>query len=347
MNPAFQPVTPWAEGFAAYNDYMLPRISRLAPNYCAAAFFVMKLLPARAILDAARAEGKLRPGDEVFESTSGTFGLALALLAPDYGYRLTLVSDPVIDPLLEARFREMGVRLEIVHNKIAGGYQLARLERLRELMANSPRSFFTSQYHNPLNAQSYGVVADHLVAQLGAFDVLVGTVGSGGSMSGTARRLRQLLPEVRIVGVDTHRSVVFGQPNGERRLRGLGNSLIPSNVDHTMFDEIHWVGAGDAYLATRRLHAEHGLYQGGTSGAAHLVADWIARANPNLKVVTLFPDDGTRYQSTIYNDEWLKALPDWTGKLPDAPQTIHMPEENMTSWARMEWARRTLVEVAA
>ncbi len=345
MIPALHTPSPWAEAFTGYNDYMLPRLSRLRENYCAAAFFVMKLLPARMILDAAVAEGKLRPGYEVFESTSGTFGLALALLMPEYGYKLTLVSDPVIDPLLASRFREMGVRVEIVHNKIAGGYQLARLERLRALMAENPKSFFTSQYHNPLNAQSYAPVAEYLVARLGQIDMLVGTVGSGGSMSGTAARLRQLLPKVRIVGVDTHRSVVFGQPNGERRLRGLGNSLISHNVDHRMFDEVHWVGAADAYLATRRLHAEHGLYQGGTSGAAHLVADWLARENPGKKIVALFPDDGTRYQETIYNEAWLHSLPDWTGQLPNAPQTITRPDENLTGWARMDWARRSLAEI--
>lgn len=331
----------------AFDDYIMPRLSRLQPNLVAGAFYVMKLLPARAILDAAVAEGKLKPGYEVFESTSGTFGLALALLAKEYGYRLTLVSDPVIDPMLEMRLKELDARVEIVHNKIAGGYQLARLERLNALMAESPDSFFTYQYENPHNALGYAPLAHYLVEKLGEFDCLVGTVGTGGSMCGTARALRRLLPQVEIVGVDTPNSVIFGQPNGERHLRGLGNSLVSSNVEHSLFNTVHWVDAAEAYLATRELHKAHGLYMGGTSGAAWLVADWIAQQNPQKRVVCLLPDEGYRYQHTIYNDKWLHTVPNWKESLPDAPHLMQSPTEKVHGWGMVEWNRRSLKDMLA
>lgn len=348
---SIMPIYPAAASFGEnlfsrrFDDYLMPRLSRLRENLVAGAFYVMKLLPARAILDAAVAEGKLKPGYDVFESTSGTFGLALALLAPEYGYKLTLVSDPVIDPMLEKRLKELGARVEIVQNKVAGGYQLARLERLQALMEESPAYFFTNQYHNPYNTKGYEPLAEDLVKRLGEFDILVGTVGTGGSMCGTARKLRELLPSVKIVGVDTHRSVVFGQPNGERLLRGLGNSLVAENVDHTLFDEVHWVSAAEGYLATRMLHSDHGLYMGGTSGASWMVADWIARKHPEKRVVCLLPDEGYRYQHTVYNDEWLANLPDWSNQLPENPLPVSRPDENTRNWCYLDWNRRTLAEM--
>lgn len=326
----------------ALADFDLPRLARLRPNLIGAAFNVMKLLPARAILDDARSKGLLEPGTEVFESTSGTFGLALAMLKNHYGYSLTLISDPVIDPLLESRFQQMGVRLEIVREKVAGGYQLARLARLKELMEASPKSFFTNQYHNPANSSGYERLAHYLAERIGTIDYLVGTVGTGGSMCGTAHALKQCMPAIRIVGIDTHHSVIFGQPNGERLLRGLGNSLVPHNVDHTLFDDVHWVTAAEAYYHARRLHAGHGLYMGGTSGAAYMVADWLSQGYPDKTIVTLLPDDGYRYQQTIYNDAWLANLPGWSVSPPQIPVVITDPRTPVAGWCRMEWNQRTL-----
>lgn len=89
---------------------------------------------------------------------------------------------------------------------------------------------------------------------------MIGTVGSGGSMSGLSRLLRLTNPDLKSIGIDTPASVVFGQPDGPRTLRGLGNSLMPKNVDHSQFDEVHWVTATEAYQATRELHRNHALF---------------------------------------------------------------------------------------
>src|SRR5260370_41266984 len=124
-------------------------------------------------------------------------------------------------------------------------------------------------------------------------------------MCGTTGYLRELFPELHAVGIDTFGSVLFGQPDGPRQLRGLGNSLLPKNLDHTIFDEIHWVSAAEAYLATRMLHRQTSLFCGGTSGAAWMVASQWAKRNPKAKVVCIFPDDGYRYLDSIYQDEYL------------------------------------------
>ena len=324
----------------------LPRVIRLAPNLFAAAFPLMKLCPARFILDRAADEGRIRPGSHIIETTSGTFGLALAMLAALRGYRLTLVSDPIIDAALRRRLEDLGATVEIVPRPAEpGGYQGARLARMRELQRAHPDHFWPSQYDNPHNAGGYASVAELLAETVGRVDSLVGTVGSGGSMCGTAEYLRVPFPAMRAVGVDTHGSVLFGHPDEPRLLRGLGNSLMPRNLDHTAFDEVHWVPAGDAFRATRALHRAHALYMGATSGAAFLVARWEAARDPDRVVVALLPDEGHRYQDTVYDDRWLAEHGIGPAPLPDEPAAAAHPSGAGPQWTRMEWARRTWDQV--
>jgi cysteine synthase A len=330
----------------AVDALVLPRVVRLDDRLHGAAFTLMKLLPARFILDRAADAGLLRPGSVVIETTSGTFGLALAMLCALRGYRFLMVSDPAIDPPLQRRLEDLGAQVDIVRKPAAmGGIQRARLDRVAELQAQHPDHFWPSQYDNPHNPGAYGPVAELLAETAGRIDCLVGTVGSGGSMCGTAKFLRLLFPHLHTIGVDTHGSVLFGQPDNKRLLRGLGNSLMPRNLDHTDFDEVHWVSAAEAFLATRTLHHRSALYMGGTSGAAYLVAQWWIRHNPKGRAVVLLPDEGYRYQDTIYNDQWLQESHLWQDTLPDAPVLVEHPAAAATRWARYQWRRRRYAEV--
>jgi cysteine synthase len=324
----------------------LPHVVHLGKNLTGAAFSLMKLLPARFILDRAHDAGDLRPSSTIVETTSGTFGLALAILCALRSYRLILVSDPVIDGLLKERLENLGARVEIVQKPAPeGGYQQARLNRIAELRAEYPQYYWPSQYDNPRNPAAYAPVAELLLETTGRIDCLVGTVGSGGSVCGTSKYIRQVFPNLRTIGVDTPGSVIFGQPDGKRLLRGLGNSLMPKNVDHSTFDEVHWVSAPEAFLATRLLHHDHALYGGGTSGAAYLVARWWACRNPEATVVVLFPDEGYRYQSTIYSNEWLRTNAVWLDALPSEPKLISHPTEAGPTWSRFLWNGRTYEQV--
>ena len=324
----------------------LPKIVKLGDNLFAACFFLMKMLPARFILDRARDAGLIRPGSTIIETTSGTFGLALAIHSALRGYRLILVSDPAVDEAMKARLEDLGTRVEIVQTPAAvGGFQRARLDRMAEIQAENPDHFCPSQYDNPHNPGGYSPLAELLVETIGQIDCLVGTVGSGGSMSGTSAYLRTLFPDMRAVGVDTFGSTIFGQPDQKRLLRGLGNSLMPENVVHTTFDEIHWVSAAEAFLATRVLHRTHALFMGGTSGAAFIAARWWAAEHPDAKVVVIFPDEGYRYQSSIYNDAWLQQNGVWLESLPDEPRLSAHPMEAGPRWSRLLWNRRTYEEV--
>jgi cysteine synthase A len=260
------------------------------------------------------------------------------------GYRVVLVGDTAIDPYLEARLRGLGATIDRIdpHSSSSEGPQVQRVRRVNDLLSSIPGSYWPSQYDNLDNVASYAPFARRLVRELGRIDYLVGTVGTGGSMSGTGLALRALLPRIRIVGVDTHNSVLFGHPPGNRLLRGLGNSLMPRNVLHEVFDEIHWVTAAEAYAAANDLHREHALFMGGTSGAAYLVARWIHRHDPRAQIVALLPDPGHRYVDTVYNPGWLAALPGWSDEPSSQrrPVPVSSPTDVMDRWSLFQWDRR-------
>lgn len=329
-----------------FSDYELPRLDRLSSNLVGASFFLMKLLPARYMLQKAVEEGFLTSGNQIIETTSGTFGLALAMLSTVKGYKLTLISDPVIDGSIYRRLEDLGVHVEIITQPDPkGGYQQARLNRLNMLLKQNPDAFWPDQYGNRNNPQSYAKVAEHLLKELGPIDFLVGPVGSGGSMGGITRFIRSVIPELKAVGVDTCKSVLFGQSDGSRTLRGLGNSIIPNNLDHQLFDYVSWVPGGIAFKATRELHRVHGLYMGGTSGASYLVAKWLASRYPSAKVVAIFPDEGHRYTDTIFNDDWLINIPFGNEPLPKEPIVLQHPRDDEENWTLLEWNKRTIDDV--
>lgn len=327
----------------------LPKLVSLAPNLWGAVFTLMKLMPARFILEKARAQGLLAPSTLVAETTSGTFGLALAILCRLHGYRLHLVSDPAIDLPLHRRLIDLGAVVDIVSEPAAvGGLQKARLDRLAAVRAACPDHFWPAQYSNSGNPGSYVRLAEFLTEALGPVDCLVGTVGSGGSMCGTSFFLRAIFPQLTVVGVDTHGSVLFGLADeGKRLLRGLGNSLMPANLNHRAFDEVHWVTGPEGFLATRELHRSHALFAGPTSGAAFLVARWYAARHPGARVVVVFPDEGYRYQDTVYDDGWLRTNGAALDHLPEEPAVVDHPREvpGRSCWTRIAWGRRSYEEV--
>ncbi|MBP2329840.1 cysteine synthase A [Kibdelosporangium banguiense] len=268
----------------------------------------MKDRPALHMVEQARQRGELTPGAMIVESTSGTLGLGLALAATVHGHPVTLVTDPGMEPIVHRLLTAYGANVEMVEQPHpAGGWQQARRDRVEQVMASYPGSWCPDQYNNPDNVTAYASLAMELVAQLGRVDVLVCSVGTGGHSAGIARVLRQFCPQLRLVGVDTVGSTIFGQPAGTRLMRGLGSSIYPSNVDYSAFDEVHWVAPAEAVWTCRKLASTHHASGGWSVGAVALVSGWLARTlEPETRIAAVFPDGPHRYFDTVYNDDYCR-----------------------------------------
>ncbi|MBF6189733.1 PLP-dependent cysteine synthase family protein [Nocardia beijingensis] len=297
----------------------------------------MKDRPALHMVERAIARGDLAPGAPIIESTSGTLGSGLALAGMVYRHPVTLVTDPGMEPLMHRMLAAYGARVELVTEPHpTGGWQQARRDRVAELLAREPRAWCPDQYRNPDNSDAYQSLALELVAQLGRIDVLVCSVGTGGHSAGITRTLRRYFPHLRLVGVDTVASTIFGQPAGPRLMRGLGSSIHPDNVDYSAFDEVHWVAPAEAVWACRRLAATHHASGGWSVGAVALVAGWLARTgDPATRIAAVFPDGPLRYFDTVYNDDYCREHGLLGVAPPAAPRRIAHPGEAVAvSWTR-------------
>ncbi|MFD1546314.1 PLP-dependent cysteine synthase family protein [Nonomuraea guangzhouensis] len=296
--------------------------------------FAMKDRVARQVVLAARESGELLPGAPIVESSSGTMALGVALVGTALGHPVHIVTDPRIDPITLTKLRALGCFVHIVERMTAQGWQSARLERLAELRATLPGSFWPQQYSNPDNPRAYRTLAEELIADLGHVDVLVGAVGSGGSLCGTAKALRESLPELWTVGVDCVGSVIFGQPDRPGRLQGgLGNSLVPANVDHSVIDEVHWLNDREAFESTLALAAEQQIFGGNTSGSVYRVLSHLAAVEPpGTKIVAIMADRGDRYAATVYDEtHWLEKE---LHRLPAAGAPVEVPaSETVHGWS--------------
>ncbi|WP_099041867.1 PLP-dependent cysteine synthase family protein [Mycobacterium neglectum] len=297
----------------------------------------MKDRPAMHMVERGRARGDLRPGARIVESTSGTLGLGLALAGTVYRHPVTLVTDPGMEPIMHRMLSAYGAQIDVVAEPHPqGGWQQARRDRVAELLAAHPHSWYPDQYNNPDNVEAYQGLALELDAQLGEIDVLVCSVGTGGHSAGVARVLRQFNPDLRLIGVDTVGSTIFGQPAATRLMRGLGSSIYPGNVDYDAFDEVHWVAPAEAVRACRTLAATHYATGGWSVGAVALVAGWVARTHPvDTTIAAVFPDGPQRYFDTVYNDDYCSQHGLLGGQPPEEPAVIADPTERIiTSWTR-------------
>ncbi|MDQ0416651.1 cysteine synthase A [Croceifilum oryzae] len=329
-----------------YEELIHPHIYRVRDNLFLVQFKVMKVLPALNIVRRAMERGEIKKDSLVIDTSSGTFALGLALVCHHFKLGLKIVSDPALDKNLKARLEDLGAHVLVVEEPDEqGNYQSKRLQVVKKILVENENAFWCNQYDNPDNMGSYDPIADMIAESIGTQVSLVGAVGSGGSTSGIIQALRKRNLDTRMVAVDTFGSVLFGLTDSKRQLRGLGNSVIPKNVKHHLYDEVHWVSARLAYSWTRDLHRKHAIYAGGTTGACFGVADFLSRNSPDETFVFIGPDDGVRYMETIYQDDWLQKnqlqLPD--NELTE-PQECMGPWDVPCSppdWAFMKWNRKS------
>ncbi|SHH65152.1 PLP-dependent cysteine synthase family protein [Streptomyces sp. 3214.6] len=297
--------------------------------------------PGLHMVERARSRGDLRPGGRIIESTSGTLGLGLALAGMVYGHPVTLVTDPGLELSMIRLLTAYGAQVNVVSEPHpTGGWQQARRERVQRLLERHPDSWCPDQYNNPDNVAAYTPLALELASEMGDIDVLVCSVGTGGHSAGVSRVLRQLYPDLTVVGVDTTGSTIFGQPARPRLMRGLGSSIYPRNVAYENFSEVHWVAPPEAVWTCRQLAASHYATGGWSVGAVALVAGWLARTMPaDARIVAIFPDGPQRYLGTVYDDDYCAAHGLLDSPPAPEPELIGRPDEKEVS----RWTRCTTV----
>ncbi|GAA2796900.1 S-sulfocysteine synthase CysK2 [Saccharopolyspora taberi] len=265
----------------------------------------MKARAALSLIRGARRRGELLPGATVVESSSGTLGIGLACVGSALGHPVVVVADSELDGMTHALLRAHGAEVEIVRQPHpTGGWQRARRDRVARVLSRRPGAYWPDQYNNPDNPAGYAALGKELIGQFERLDVLVCSVGTGGHSAGIASVVRERWPHIRIVGVDSVGSTVFGRTAAPRLMRGLGSSIHPRNVAYEIFDEVHWVGPAEAADACRRLAAGSFVTGGWSTGAVALVAAWCARELGSDLVCGVFPDGPHRYWQTIFDDAY-------------------------------------------
>ncbi len=254
---------------------------------------------ALSILDEAERSGRLRPGGTVVEETSGNTGIGLAAVCAVRGYRCVIVMPDSMSPERIKLMAAYGA--EIVLTPGALGMNGAA-QKAEELVREIPGSIMAGQFDNPANpAAHYRTTGPEIWQDTdGKVDVFVAGVGTGGTLSGTGKYLKEKNPGCRIVAVEPAKSpLLSGGKAGPHGLQGIGANFIPANLDRSVVDEIVTVTEDDAFAAARLLAKREGLLCGITSGAALWAAAQIA-ARPEYagkNVVVLLPDSGSRYLS--------------------------------------------------
>ena len=257
------------------------------------------------MLRQAEASGVLQPGGTVIEPTSGNTGIGLAAMAIAKGYRVILTMPATMSAERRALLKAYGAELVLVTE----GGMAGAVAKAEELAREIPGSFIPGQFDNPANpAAHYKTTGPEIWRDTeGHVDIFVAGVGTGGTISGTGRYLKEQNPRVRIVAVEPASSPLLSKGHaGPHGLQGIGANFVPGNYDAKVVDEILTVTDEDAYRTGRLLARTEGIMAGITSGAALWAADELARRpeNRGKTIVALLPDDGGRYLSTpLWSEE--------------------------------------------
>lgn len=254
----------------------------------------------RSMLDDAERRGLLKPGSVIIEPTSGNTGIGLACVAAARGYRVILTMPDTMSAERRTMLQAYGAELVLTPGAL--GMQGA-VDKANELAVSLPGSFIPSQFENPANpAAHYQTTGPEIWADTdGEVDIFVAGVGTGGTISGTGRYLKEQNPGVRVVAVEPATSpLLSGGKAGPHGIQGIGANFIPAALDRTVYDEVIPVTDKDAYAAGRELARREGVLCGISSGAALWAATQLAKRpeNQGKTIVVLLPDSGDRYFST-------------------------------------------------
>lgn len=263
------------------------------------------------LVNRAEAEGTLKAGGTIVESSSGNFGIGLAMVGAARGYRVIIVVDAKTSPGFRRTLAAYGVELVDVPPSEAdasGSMQKARMRRAKELASSIPGAWYPCQHQNPLNHLAHAVfTAREIEAAFGErLDALVVGVSTAGQIMGIASYLLPRFPSLKLVGVDVVGSVIMGTPAGPYKMTGIGLSFVPPHLKYEVMDCAYVVPENVAYSVCHALVRTEGLLLGASTGAIVAAGLSFAATLPRgSRVLMVNPDRGDRYLETIYDSTWL------------------------------------------
>lgn len=271
------------------------------------------------LIEDAEKRGVIRPGGTIVECTSGNTGMGLAMAAAIKGYKCVFTMPDKMSQEKVRNLRAFGAEVVITPTNVEPEDPRSYYSVAKRIASETPNSIWLNQYDNLANREAhYKTTGPEIFRQMPEIDVFVAGIGTGGTLSGCAKYLKEVKPSVKVVGVDPVGSIVYDvfktgkpqSPPASYKIEGIGEDFLPKNYDFSLWDDVVQVEDKESHLMTRRLLREEGLYIGVSCGAATVGAlKWIKSQGDSLKgknVLVILPDSGNRYMSKVYDDQWMK-----------------------------------------
>ncbi len=265
------------------------------------------------ILKRAAERGEINQETTIIESSSGNFASALATFTHLVGLRFIPVIDPNITASYESFLRNICPSVAKVDERDdTGGFLKTRLEMVEQLCAAIPNSYWTNQYANKDAVEAhYLLTAGEICDSFDSLDYVFIAVSTAGTIAGVSRRLKEHFPNIKVIGVDSEGSVIFGGAPRKRHIPGLGSSIVPPLLSQALIDDVVMVSESATAAACQELLATQGLFVGGSSGTAYAAVKRYAPRMVGRKpptVLFLCADRGTPYLDTVYDSNWTTRL---------------------------------------